>query len=176
MGLAVAATVVYGIAHDGITARVCLEHLTGAPAPLEDATSAFGRLWEAAGTLWIGLVLGLPLAGAARLGAGPRLGVSELVRPVGVLLGLTGSIAFAMGLAGYWLSVSGRIEVPAEVAARVLPGRHALWMGDWWAHNASYLGGVLGGGLLVAWTLRTRRARGRVPDATAGSITVPGDR
>ena len=80
----IAAAVFYGIAHDQVTARVCVEYFTIGHPPVFHTTSptllALG--WGALATWWVGLPLGIFLACASRLGAWPRLTVRDLVRPL----------------------------------------------------------------------------------------------
>jgi hypothetical protein len=69
--LCVAAAIAYGVAHDQITARVCLEYFTVFHPPVFATQSptalAFG--WGVIATWWVGLFLGLLLALAARAGS-----------------------------------------------------------------------------------------------------------
>jgi hypothetical protein len=78
----VAAAIIYGILHDQITARVCVEYFTIFHPPVFATQSptllAFG--WGVIATWWVGLFLGLFLALAARVGPHPKLSVRELLR------------------------------------------------------------------------------------------------
>lgn len=68
--LAGAASVVYGILHDQVTARVCVEYFTiGHPSIFgtEDPT-LLGIGWGILATWWAGPLLGVPPALAARWG------------------------------------------------------------------------------------------------------------
>jgi len=82
--MCVAAAVVYGIAHDQVTARVCVEYFTIGHPPIfgtDDPTLlAFG--WGTLATWWVGLGLGVALAFVARAGSRPKRSAASLVRPV----------------------------------------------------------------------------------------------
>ena len=74
LALCVAATVLYGVLHDQVTARVCLEYFTEFHPPLVDSRSpaVVALAWGVAATWWVGVILGLGLACAARVGPWPR--------------------------------------------------------------------------------------------------------
>ena len=78
--LALFAAICYGIVHDQVTARVCLEYFTIGHPPLFSTTSptllALG--WGVVATWWVGLPLGLLLAVAARGGQRPPLSAADL--------------------------------------------------------------------------------------------------
>ena len=73
VALSILAAVSYGIVHDQITARVCVEYFTiGHPQVLAvptDSPTVLGFVWGVIATWWVGLGLGIPLALAARLGS-----------------------------------------------------------------------------------------------------------
>jgi len=62
--LAVGASVLYGILHDQITVRVCLEYFTiGHPRIIEsESPTLLAFAWGVVATWWMGVLLGLPLA------------------------------------------------------------------------------------------------------------------
>src|SRR5690242_10427276 len=101
--LCVLAAVTYGVLHDLVTARVCVEYFTVGHPPVfatDDPTAlAFG--WGVLATWWVGLFLGVPLAFAARAGRRPPLTARQLVRPLAVLMGCVGSLALVAGIIGY---------------------------------------------------------------------------
>src|SRR5438094_10668775 len=74
VGLGILAAVSYGIIHDQITARVCVEYFTIGHPPLIPSTSPT-LLALASGVVatWpLGLPVGFSLASAARLGHRPK--------------------------------------------------------------------------------------------------------
>jgi hypothetical protein len=65
-------------------------------------------------------------------------------------------LAALAGITGYVLASRGTIVPPAWIAAILPHEKHARFMADWWAHNASYLAGLLGGIVLCILTIRKR--------------------
>ena len=158
IALCVLSAVAYGVVHDQVTARVCVEYFTvGHPPVFEtDSPTLLGLGWGVIATWWVGVLLGVPLAAAARAGRRPRKHVRSLVRPVLVLLGAMAACALAAGVVGYVLARGGSVPLLAELAGRVPPGKHAAFMADLWAHSASYLVGFVGGVVLIVFTYVSR--------------------
>jgi hypothetical protein len=158
--LCIFAAVLYGILHDQITARVCVEYFTIGHPPVFNTTSptllALG--WGVIATWWMGAFLGLILALAARLGSPPRLNASDLIKPVLGLLLVMAISALGAGVIGYFLARSGKVSL--HDLDQVLGKPTAVrFIGDFYAHSASYAVGFFGGLFLCAWTLRKRWAR-----------------
>jgi hypothetical protein len=159
--LSLLAAVSYGILHDQITARVCIEYFTiGHPQILsveKNSPTVIGFVWGVAATWWVGLGLGIPLALAARAGRRPKKSVHEMLRPVVVLLAIVGALALVAGLAGYAAAVQGWVLLDGSIADRVPPQQHAPFIADAFAHTVSYAAGTIGGIILIAQTWRSRR-------------------
>lgn len=159
VGLCIGAAVVYGIIHDQITARLCVEYFTIGHAPVfaTQSPTLLGIGWGIIATWWVGLLLGVPLALAARVGQRPPRSAGSLVRPVLILLGVMAVGAALAGVIGYLLARNGVITLPEPLATRVPQDRHVLFLTDAWAHGASYLFGIVGGIELIERTWRRRR-------------------
>jgi hypothetical protein len=161
VGLGLGAALVYGIVHDQVTARVCVEYFTVGHPPLFATRSptllALG--WGVVATWWVGLPLGITLAVAARAGPRPKRSPRSLVQPVLFLLAGTGACALAAGVVGYALASRGSIHLWDPMATLVPPERHARFLADLWAHSASYFVGGVGGILLAGRVWVTRGAR-----------------
>src|SRR5678815_3097494 len=158
--LGVASAVLYGILHDQVTARVCLEYFTVFHPPVFRTTSPtlLGLGWGIIATWWVGLPLGVLLALAARAGSSqPRLNVCDLFRPVIYLMIMVGAIASVAGISGWLLAMHGVVGLPEWLAASIPTARHARFMADWWAHSTSYVAGAVGGLGLSVVTWRRRR-------------------
>jgi hypothetical protein len=170
VGMSVLAAIVYGIVHDQITVRVCVEYFTVAHPPLFDTTSPtiLGLCWGIAATWWVGLALGNLLAYAARFGTRPKLNATDLVRPIGRLLLVMAVASFLAGLTGWALCTTNVVHLGGPIGAHVEQSRHARFMADWWAHGASYLVGAVGGLVLSVRTWRLRKLAGatRTPSTT----------
>jgi hypothetical protein len=162
LGLCVTAAVIYGIVHDQITARVCVEYFTIGHPPIfgTDSPTLLGIGWGIVATWWMGLFLGIPLAIAARAGSRPKREIRSLVRPIGQLLLVMAACALVMGIVGYLSADAGRFRLAGPLARAVPADRHARFVADLFAHNASYAVGFFGGLLVIARVWRSRRAAG----------------
>ena len=151
--LAIGATIGYGIVHDQITARLCVEYFTIAHPQFFHTESptllAFG--WGVLATWWVGLMLGVPLACIARLGRAPKLTARQFVRPILVQLAVMAICALAAGVLGWQLTARGVIRLDQFVRLPIPPEKQAAFLADGFAHNASYAIGFLGGLALLAW-------------------------
>ncbi|HVV99432.1 MAG TPA: hypothetical protein VHB77_03765 [Planctomycetaceae bacterium] len=159
--LCIGAAVLYGIAHDQITARVCVEYFTIGHPPIfgtEDPT-LLGIGWGIIATWWVGLLLGIPLAIAARAGSRPKRSARSLIRPLAWLLGISAVCALAAGLTGWALAQTGDVFLFGFLADEIPPEKHAAFLADAWAHSASYLVGGVGGIVLM---ILVWRSRGRI--------------
>jgi hypothetical protein len=160
IGLSITFCVVYGILHDQVTARVCIEYFTiGHPPvfPTQDPTMlAMG--WGVIATWWVGAIMGIPLSFAARYGSSPKRTVRQMVRPMLILMFCSAVFAFLMACVGYIASRNGWVVLRGDIAARVPRDRHVLFLTDLWAHNASYFSGFVGGVILIAMTWRKRQS------------------
>lgn len=166
IALCVASAVIYGILHDQVTARVCVEYFTIGHPPvfLTESPTLLGIGWGIIATWWVGLLLGIPLAIAARAGHRPRRGVRSLVRPVAILLLIMGGCALPAGLVGFALGRGGAVYLVEPLASLVPREIHAHYLADLWAHSASYLVGLVGGIVVI---VRVWRSRGRPDQAAA---------
>ena len=156
----VVAAIFYGIVHDQITARICVEYFTVFHPPVFPTQSptllALG--WGVIATWWVGLFLGSLLALAARSGSQPKLSAAQLIAPVAELLLVMAVCALIAGLAGFYLVNRGLVKAPEWVGSALVQSSHARFMTDWFAHIASYGSGVIGGIVLCILQYR-RRAR-----------------
>src|SRR3954447_26751249 len=109
IALCIGSAVAYGILHDQITARVCVEYFTIGHPPVypTDSPTWLGLGWGIIATWWVGLLLGVPLAIAARVGRRPKRSVGSLVRPIFRLLACMAVAAFGAGLTGFFLGRTG---------------------------------------------------------------------
>jgi hypothetical protein len=154
----IVAAITYGIIHDQITARVCVEYFTIGHPPVFHTTSptllAFG--WGVIATWWVGALLGLFLALCARFGTGPKIEMSALAKPIVSLLLVMGSCALCAGAIGYLLAKRGAISLHdwEYILGRERANR---FIADFCAHLTSYLVGFLGGLYICGWVVVKRR-------------------
>jgi hypothetical protein len=156
--LCVVAAIGYGILHDQVTTRVCIEYFTVFHPPVFPTTdpTMLGLGWGIIATWWMGAFFGVLLAIAARASAGQKVAARSLLRPVLLLLGIMAASAFLLGLTGYTLASSGMIAPPIWIRSELPQYSYPAFMADWWAHNASYASATLGGIVLCVMTYRRR--------------------
>jgi uncharacterized membrane protein len=168
IALSIVAAIVYGILHDQVTARVCVEYFTVGHPPVfrTQSPTLLGLGWGIIATWWVGLLLGVPLAIVATVGTRPKRSVMSLLRPISVLLAFMAVCALCAGVVGWLLAQSGAMALEEYLASRVPPERHAAFLADAWAHSAGYLIGFIGGIVLVVgvWRSRGRLATEATPN------------
>ena len=166
--ISIVASICYGIIHDQITARICVEYFTiGHPIiiPTRNPTT-LGILWGIIATWWVGAILGVLLAIAARAGERPKRSVTSLLRPIAILLAVTGCCAAAAGCAGYMAAENQWVWLVPPMSERVPESAHTGFLVDLWVHSASYLAAFVGAVVLI---VSVWRSRSRLP------LTEPAD-
>jgi hypothetical protein len=157
--LGLAAAIACGVAHDQLTARVCVEYFTiGHPRIItSESPTLLGLAWGVVATWWVGLPLGLMLAVAARAGHLRKFTVAQ-VRPLVIrLLVVMATAALLAGALGYVLALRGVIWLAGDLADAIPAPVRARFLADLWAHSASYLVGVFGGVVIARLVYRRRR-------------------
>ena len=158
--LCIASAICYGIVHDQITARICVEYFTISHPPVFHTESptllAFG--WGVIATWWVGLFLGVPLACVARLGSRQKVDAKTLIKPIWVLLGIMACGALIAGLLGFLLASNGSVYLVEPMATHIPKAKQIAFLVDLWAHSASYLFGFVGGIVVITltWLKRSR--------------------
>ena len=173
--LAVMAAIAYGIVHDQVTARICVEYFTiGHPRLIDsDSPTVLALFWGVVATWWVGLPLGLGLAVAARAGRRPKLEARHLLIPVVKLLGWMLAVAAIFGAIGFTTSKAGIFHLVEPLASRVPADKHTAFLIDGWAHSGSYLAGIAGGIALCVFTWKRRGTSGEPVAAPNGGPTAP---
>ena len=156
--LCIGSAICYGIVHDQITARICVEYFTIGHPPVfgTDSPTLLGLGWGVIATWWVGLILGVPLAMAARLGRRPKRTAASLVRPVAILLFAMACCAVLAGVIGCILARNRVVFLVGPLARAVPAEKQVSFLIDLWAHNASYLAGFVGGIVLAVVTWKSR--------------------
>ncbi len=157
--MCVVTCVVYGIIHDQITARICVEYFTIGHPPVfgTDDPTLLGLGWGLIATWWVGVLIGVPLATACRAGSWPKREPRTLWRPLIRLAIVSFIIAVVAGLVGWTAASKGGVFLVGTIADRVPSDRHVPYLVDLWAHSASYLVGFFGGMVLIVFVLLGRQ-------------------
>lgn len=156
--LCIGAAIFYGLLHDQVTARICVEYFSIAHPIILPLTSptALALEWGILATWWVGAALGVLLSISARIGKRPPVTVRTLIRPVAILLIAMAASSFLAGITGFFLVRAHVISLVGWLGVVIPQSKHARFMADWWAHSASYLVGIVGG-LILCYTTFTKR-------------------
>ena len=160
--LSVLAAIFYGVVHDQITARICVEYFTiGHPSILNHTHSPtlLGLGWGIIATWWVGLFFGVPLAMIAQSGRLRRkISWFELIKPVAALLAIMAIVAFTAGAVAYRQADRGVISLQGELSDKVPFEVQTRFIAVMAAHIASYAAGFVGGLVLCGyvWVRRWR--------------------
>jgi len=147
---------VYGIIHDQITARICVQYFTVFHPDLFGTTdpTLLGLTWGVIATWWVGLILGVPVAIVSRKA---NLRPRDLVRPLAWLAVAMFGGATIAGAAG-WLAPASLVPMISPPMAEFEPQVQRRFMSALFAHNASYALGFFGGLIVLIWAWRLPRA------------------
>lgn len=151
------AAVLYGIIHDQITARICVEYFTIFHPPIFHTQSPtwLGLGWGVIATWWVGAFFSIPMILAARAGARFVLRASDLRWPIVGLLVFMAASALLFGLIGYFLAKAHVLDTE-WLSFSNSPEVRYRFVADWWAHSASYASAFIGGIILCVLTYRKR--------------------
>ena len=154
----IVAVVAYGIIHDQITVRLCIEYFTVAHPPLFPTRSPtlLAVCWGTVATVWAGMAAGSLLALVSQSDNLAPVPLARLYRGILTLLATMALCAAVAGLIGYELARHAIIAFPSPLAPLISVGHHDRFMAVWFAHNTSYLVGFGGAG---TWIFRLWRER-----------------
>lgn len=161
VALCIASAIVYGLVHDQITARVCIEYFTIGHPPVfsTESPTLLALGWGIIATWWCGLILGVPLALIARLGSWPKLSAADFRKPIAIQLVCMGVVAVIAGCSGYVAARAGWVELMEPLASEIPRQVHVRFLAALWTHLASYGTGFLGGLFIWGWAWRERTRR-----------------
>jgi hypothetical protein len=157
------ATIIYGVVHDQITARLCVEYFSIAHPDLFHTTSPalLGLCWGIAASVGPGLIVGVLLGLVSQSAGLPPTPIRQLFSIVCILLAIMAISAMLAGFVGYELSRRSLISLPASLSEAIPAAQHDRFMAVWFAHAASYLVG-LGGSSLVIFRIWQKRGKPHV--------------
>jgi hypothetical protein len=155
------AAIVYGILHDLVTTRICLEYFTiGHPRILQtESPLRLALAWGVLASWWVGMILGWVWALSGRVGPQPKLEPRAFTKPLVLVMGVSALAAFFVGILGHELAVNHIVVLQGAIADAVPADRHVAFITCLWAHGASYLAATLAGLFVAVWAWR---ARGRL--------------
>lgn len=151
--------VVYGILHDQITARVCIEYFTIGHPPLIDSQdpTLIAFAWGFMATWWFGLLVGVVFAMCADGGQWQKMTWRDIVRPALLIFAPTPFVALVAGIMGFYASQAQWVDLLPTYYEFIPLGKQDAFIADLWAHTASYSMGALCSVILTSWTIWKRR-------------------
>jgi Chloride channel protein EriC len=159
IGFCILAACVYGVAHDLVTAHVCVDYFLPPIHPIivpTDSPLLLALIWGVIATWWVGLFLGILLAISCRIGNKPKLSVSQIVRPVLYLLISLFIASMFFGLIGYAVGWMDLLENLPDNPEPGLRHKQSAFLFDVAAHIAAYLLGAIGGVIVTAYSIWCR--------------------
>lgn len=201
----VIAAIAYGIINDQVTARVCLEYFSKGfheqmmnewvGIPFLDtcreilintsSPTVYAFIWGTIATWWVGLPLGIILAGASRVGSWPKLTAQELIKPLACTMTGVGIASLMSGIYGYFAHKSffnnfldtlpaNEIDNTVFVSPSYMDGvsvKNGLrFMANGYAHNAAYTFGIIGGLALAVYALHKRYKKNQEQVSLTNSV------
>ena len=158
--LSVFAAILFGIVHDQITTRICLEYFTiGHPKVINsESPTLLAFTWGVLATWWVGVILGFPLALSSRIGKWPKLTYRDQVKPLFYMLMVMFVCAFSVGLCAFWFTYSLPPGNFTDILGpRILPEVQNRFVVVWSMHLTSYAAGFVGGVTLMVRTILLRK-------------------
>ncbi len=159
--LCVFVAVLYGVLQDQITVRLCLEYFTVGHVPIfgDQDPTILAIFWGTTASWWVGLPLGILLAIASTVGRGQIRSARSLVRPLAILLLIMGLSAALAGISGYYLTATDTVSFTGNYANRLAKDRIAPFLACAFAHDTSYLVGIIGSCFLIGKTWLRRKSQ-----------------
>ncbi len=167
ISLCMLSAILYGIVHNQVTVRINLEYFTIGHRQIINSTSPtlLGIAWGIHPNWWVGIAMGVVLSLAGRAGKWPKRDVRSFIKPILILLLVSGISSATAGILGYKLANSGTLALYEPLSSLVPAGGHASYISALWMHTASYTAGTMGG-LILALFVFTGRIRSSVPKDT----------
>ena len=121
--LCMVSAIIYGICHDQVTARVCVEYFTVGHAPdlSHRVANVFAFGFGTMATWWVGLILGVLAALVSRAGSWPKLDATHSILLIACLLIVMAVASLLAGITGYELHAQHRRRAMAGHGF-VIPG------------------------------------------------------
>ena len=139
--------IAFGIAHDLVTANICVEYFTiGHPKIIERQNPfVMAFLWGVLATWWVGVMLGIFIIVHNIIGKYPPLSFDIIKRWVFRLLFIMLFISPIAGFVGYILAKTEVVHLIPALADKIPAEKQVAFLAVGWAHLASYITGFTGG-------------------------------
>jgi hypothetical protein len=151
--MSVVAGIVFGVLHDQLTARLCLEYFTiGHATPesvIRQGATVIATYWGLRAGGSAGLILGLGIALVCVAGARPAVTWRRLLVPMLLLLILCGLSSAVGGGMAYWATGQGQLRFATEMD--LAPAAERGFLICLWMHTGAYAGAALGTLTLASW-------------------------
>ncbi len=155
--------ITFGIAHDLVTANICVEYFTIAHPKVIESQSPFllALIWGVLATWWVGLILGILIVCFNSIGKAAKIPFSKIKRYVIQLLLVMPLTSLLAGLIGYLLTKTNIIHLIGELAEIIPFEKQNAFLAVAWAHVSSYIVGFIGGIIICMkiWMQRMYPAR-----------------
>jgi hypothetical protein len=163
IALSTLAAMTYGVAHDQVTAHLCVEYFSLAHPLLFhiDSPALLGLCWGIAATIGPGVIVGVLLGLVSQSPGLTPTPIRQLFGTICVLLAIMAMSATLAGIVGFELSCRSLVSLSRSLSEAIPSGQHDRFMAVWFAHAASYLVG-LGGSSLVIFRLWRERGKPHV--------------
>ncbi len=166
VGLGVLAAILFGIAHDMVTAHVCVEYFSIGHRNIFGNTTgpafAYALYWGVVATWWVGLPLGIAVAIAARLGSWPKLSARTVAYKVGfgiAVLWIAAMLVLALTLAMGRTGPLGLYAPQKDKSRRVSDTFLAVGITHEFSYSAGAMIGVVIATLIVVRRRKLERRR-----------------
>ena len=160
IGISILLAILYGIYHDLITVNISIEYFTlGYPKIIEsESRILLALLWGVIATWWVGLILGIFISVASRIGNYPKFGLKDVIQPILKLILIMSCTATIAGIISYLLAKEHVFYLVDSLANQIENDRHHLFLTAGWSHTSSYIVGFIGGIIIILkiWGKRKR--------------------
>lgn len=154
--------IIYGVLHDQITARICLEYyMTGNHPRLISSNSPtlHGLVWGVIATWWVGLGLGVPTALLSQFGSWPSVSAQELFPALLFQLFTVSASAFIAGSSAYLYMRFSGFAPQLYIVGRYLLQNAAIrqkWLTVGIANSAGYVVGLINSVIIWCFIIHKR--------------------
>lgn len=146
IGLVTTAASMYGVLNNLVTANLCIEFFRLFRLDIHSSNPVvIAVVYGVLSTWWLGLLLGIIVACAARTGHRAQLSASDLMRPIGFLIATMCFVAAISGWIGHSVAPSFVSEPGIQEAFAVIPPeKHVMAFAVNAAHLGAYGSGIIG--------------------------------